>query len=350
MQNAATAPPLAQAAVKSVETQSTPNTVLHWDYFEQIMPTPPIVCGKQLKVLSIGRYRLMARLRVAFVAETVRAAMAGDLLMGVIICSMRCDEFVELLSRPDFKEQIQKWGRRIGFFPPKILSWPLVGKWLSKNIGSTIEGADADYLLGQTELFKKYIADGAPDLSKKFWNEPQEEQLDGSHWSQSVEAVMREYQSWTKGEIDEEPLTKALWDFYKHLEMRGLGRFLSPDEQKDLAVEMTAEQVAEQKVQDEKIRKFLKVRIQGTLDGMDLSSVTPDGTIDAGEISRLRSEVAKRQATLNKKILEIFYTHLRIHTKLDCVAIDGCKSATDTIVNHDHLTPAFSPPGAEREK
>lgn len=257
MPTAATAPPLARAAEESIEPEIT---VLHADYFEQILPAPPVICGRSLKPISIGRYRRMARLKVAFVGEVERPATAGDLLLGVLICSMRCNDFDEAAAHPKFIARIKKWGRKIGFFEPNYFSWPLIGGFLKKKAGARIAAADARYLQEQMALFQKYISEGAPDLSQKFWSQPSDECFSGTHWSQNIESVMREFQNWSSDDIDEQPLTKALWDFYKHLENRGLGRFLSPDEQKELETPLTPEQLKECADQAEKLREFLKKR------------------------------------------------------------------------------------------
>lgn len=260
MNPAAQASPLAQAAEIP---DSAPVTVLNTDYFAQILPDPPTVCGLRLKPLSIGRYRLMARFKVAFVAETNRTAAAGDLLIGALIGSMRCDEFKNFAASPGFSAEIQKWGAQAGFFPRRYFSLSFLQK-LAENtrFGQKQAEKDAHYLLEQIRVFQNYVNEGAPDVSARFWSEPGDGSATGSHWSQSIEAVLREFQGWTREEIDEEPLTKALWDFYKHLENRGLGRFLSDEEAAELQKELTAEEIAQVKANDEKIREFLKERGQ----------------------------------------------------------------------------------------
>ena len=46
-------------------------------------------------------------------------------------------------------------------------------------------------------------------------------------------------------EIDEEPLTKALWDFYKHLENQGQVRAYTDEEKKFIETPLTPDQEAE---------------------------------------------------------------------------------------------------------
>jgi hypothetical protein len=262
MNIAATAPPALEATAVPKEKDagnessdfSLPEAdLLHADYFDQIMPAPPAVCGRQLKVLSIGRYRLMSRFKVAFVAEREGVATAGDLLMGVLICSFSCEEFSEMVSTPNFKSQVQKWGRKMGFFPPRCFSWPMVGKWLHRNIGRVVDEADAQYLLEQTAIFQQYIKDGSK--TPPYWDESPGERVSGAHWSQSIEAVLREFQGWTKQEIDEEPLTKALWDYFKHMENQGMVRLMTDDERRESEKPLAPEKAAEISAWLKKIRE-----------------------------------------------------------------------------------------------
>jgi hypothetical protein len=258
MNTAATAAPLLDATAERTGTSGLPEAeLLHADYFEQIMPAPPIVCGRQLKCLSVGRYRLMSRFKVAFVSETTKIATAGDLLMGVLICSMSCDEFSEMVGQPDFKQQVQKWGRRMGFFPPRCLSWPILGKFLSQNIGQVIAESDAQYLLEQMQIFQQFIKDGSQ--SPPYWDESPGDRISGAHWSQSIEAVLREFQGWTKHEIDEEPLTKALWDYFKHMENQGMVRFMTDDERRAQETPLSPEKASAIKEWLSKIEAAKKV-------------------------------------------------------------------------------------------
>lgn|ERR1039457_1043801 len=258
MNPAATAgPPLATEAAQS---EAGPRiTVLnpHFDYFSEIMPEPPVVCGMRLKPLSIGRYRMMARMKVAFVSEQSVTASAADLLMGVLICSSDCELFARFAAEPGFKKEIERWARKFGFFPYRYFTWTFLDKWVRKWTGDYFANEDAEYLTEQMRLFHDYIREGSPDMSKRFLENLSEGNFSGSHWSQNIEATLREHQGWTKKEIDEEPLPKALWDFYKHQESQGLGRFLSPEEQKQIETPLTPEKIKVATENAEKIREYL---------------------------------------------------------------------------------------------
>lgn len=198
------------------------NTALpdpHQDYFEQIQLAPTTVCGRRLQPLSIGRYRRLKRFGVAFVSDKEEEATARDLMIGVLICSLSADEFVQFVSSPKFEKQLQAWGRKSGFFPPKCFSWPLIGKWLYKACGREVDQADATLLLREIQSFQNYIKENSK--SPRYLDENGEGKPSAAHWSQSIEVVLRSQVGWTKDEIETEPLNKAIWDFYKHMEQQG---------------------------------------------------------------------------------------------------------------------------------
>lgn len=219
-------------------------SVLHGDYFSQIMPEPLVVCGLRLKPLSIGRYRLMSRFNVAFVAENPITANAGDLLMGAIICSMTCDDFTAFVSCKNFKKQLQKWGRKAGLLPPRYFACLGLADWFENTaIGRAIAEKDAAFVLSEMSKFQKYIVEGSSQ--PPYWNEAEGGRVSGAHWSQSIEAVLREFQGWTKDEINEEPLTKALWDYFKHMENSGAVRLMTEGERIESETPEAPEKLAE---------------------------------------------------------------------------------------------------------
>lgn len=226
----------------------------HGDYFDGIFQVPPVVCGLTLKPLSITRYRLMAWRGVAFAADEEREATAGDLLMGVLICSMSVADFKTFAAHPKFKDHVQKWGRKIGFFPPKMFKWPFIGKRLEKFLGDAFAEADFKYLHEQMEVFQKYIMAGSK--APEFWDESPDSKASAAHWSQSIEVVLRGNIGWSQEEIDEEPLSKALQDYFKFMENQGLVRLMSAEESREIATPLTPEQAAEA---NESARRALEI-------------------------------------------------------------------------------------------
>lgn len=214
----------------------------HGDYFAGILPLTPTVCGRVLKPLSIGHYRMMALMNVAFAADEEREALPGDLLMGVLICSMSVDDFMALVAQPDFVDQVKKWGRKIGFFPPKMFGWRIMGRWLEKLCGEVFAEADFKFIAEQSAVFQKYIKDGS--TAPEYWDESPDSKASAAHWSQSIEVVLRGNLNWSEQEVKESPLSKALWDYFKYMENQGLVRLMSKAEARELATPLTPEQAA----------------------------------------------------------------------------------------------------------
>jgi len=226
------------------------------DYFEQIFPVAPVVCGRQLRPLSLGGYRMMAHFKVAFVSETEREATPGDLLVGVLICSMSAEEFLAFASQPDFQKQIQKWGRKVGFFEPLCYSWPLIGWKLRQWLEPAFADTDFKYLSEQIEIFQKYVVESS--RAPEFWDESPDSKVSAAHWSQSVEVTLRGALNWSEKEIESAPLGKALWDYFKHFENLGLVRLMTKEESAEIATPLTPEQQQEAREKAEKVLAYIR--------------------------------------------------------------------------------------------
>jgi len=57
-------------------------------YHDAAFPEPWQVLGLRLRPFSLGHYLKLRRLGCAFVADDTQRATIGDLLLGVIVCSM----------------------------------------------------------------------------------------------------------------------------------------------------------------------------------------------------------------------------------------------------------------------
>lgn len=190
------------------------------DYFQAAIPEPYRILGLRLKPLSLGRYRLLNRFECAFVAEGEAKAGMNDLILGVLICSMRCDEFLQFLESKEFSKSVRAWGRKITS-SPIIGHIPFIGKWWRKNHGFNV--------IQKIGLFKSYI-----EQSSKTPAYAQENEETGgpsaSHWSQAIEVVLRGELGWTAEEINEQPLSKAMADYFKWAENKGILKLLTEEE------------------------------------------------------------------------------------------------------------------------
>jgi hypothetical protein len=190
-------------------------------YFSAAIPEPFRILGLRLKPLSLGRYLILRRFNCAFVDDEEAQAGIPDLLLGLVVCSMRVDEFLAAAESGTLQRDIRKWGRKVC-----PLAWvsllPWVGKFWRKN-----HAGDA---LGKINLFRQYIARGSEIPA--YWDEGASKRGIGGHWTQAVELTLRGELGWTKEEIDEQPLSKALWDYFKWLEGNGAIRLMSDQELK----------------------------------------------------------------------------------------------------------------------
>jgi hypothetical protein len=240
------------AAIPESPAPETPIASLGMGYFEQIMPEPPRICGLALKPLSIGRYRRMKRQNVRFVSEEAveisENDLVGDLLKAVLICSMTCADYDAFIADPASAKEVKRWAQQVGFLPERYYDWGILGKWFVKYIvGERVtqirNERAAAYLLAEMRKFQEYIIAG--QVAPGWMDEATEGRASVVHWSHSIEGVLREKQGWSKEEIDEEPLTKALWDYFKSMENMGLGYILSESEAEELSRKLTPEEEAQ---------------------------------------------------------------------------------------------------------
>jgi hypothetical protein len=189
------------------------------DYFLTAVPEPFQVLGLQLRPLSLGRYRLLHRFQCAFVADGEQSATMGDLIIGALICSMPVEEFLDWAKSPDFARDVRAWGRHVSPWP-WVGRLPGIGKWWRRHWSFS----SREKLI----LFGQYITDGS--TVPLFWDETSSGVIGGGHWSQGVEVALRGEVGWSKQEIDEEPLSKALADYCKWLETKGAIRLMTDEE------------------------------------------------------------------------------------------------------------------------
>lgn len=188
-------------------------------YFEAAIPEPFTILGLRLKPLSLGRYRLLKRFDCGFVADGEVVAKIQDLILGVLICSMACAEFLVFIQSTNFRREMRRWGRRVS--PLSLIGiLPWIGKWWRKRHGFNI--------IEKMKLFQSYIREHTK--APTYTVEGSEGSPSGAHWSQNVEVTLRSELGWSKEEIDEEPISKAISDYFKWLENQGRIRIISEDE------------------------------------------------------------------------------------------------------------------------
>lgn len=138
---------------------------------------------------------------VAFVSEDECNASMDDLFTGIVICGMPCWEFKELLSNGKLEKTLSKWGKKLR-------------KMIRKEKGFNIYEKIA--------LFNRYIQEGQklPWIPLPVQNGEVPETT-RTHWSNSVEVVLRGHLNWDTEDVEENPLTEALLQYFKHMENEG---------------------------------------------------------------------------------------------------------------------------------
>ena len=181
--------------------------------FAATLPEPFTILGLRLLPLSLGRYRLLKRFDSPFVADEEKAItpdiLTKELFFALLICGLPVEEFKILLANP---EKLAREARRFG---------KVAGKWISKTERFSI--------FETFESFKKYLRDGSAMPCHAM-------PKDGgaaesiSHWSHSIEVTLRSKVGWDQHEIDEEPISKALVDFFKLMENEGAVTLMDHDD------------------------------------------------------------------------------------------------------------------------
>ncbi len=189
------------------------------DYFPRCIPDPYRILGLQLLPLSLGRYRLLKRFDCAFVADGPAKADISDLLLGLVICSLRVEEFILMANAGQLAKEVCRWSRKacphswVGLIP-----W--LGKWWRKKHSFNY----AEKIL----LFQEYITEA--QKIPAYRELESNSQSSGAHWSHGVEVTLRSEVGWSREEIDEQPLSKAIGDYFKHCENKGLIQLMTPEE------------------------------------------------------------------------------------------------------------------------
>jgi len=169
------------------------------DYFAATMPEPWQILGLRLRAFSLGHYKLLKRHGCAFVSDGEAAARREDLILGVLICSMKPAEFLEFIESPDYEKDVQEWGAKCGLFD----------------------------LNEKAQMFKDYLE--AHSVMPLYWEE-KTGGTSGAHWSQSIEVCLRSKLGWTDDEINTHPLSKCFADYLKHAENEGAIKLMTPQE------------------------------------------------------------------------------------------------------------------------
>lgn len=173
------------------------------DTFTAAIPEPFQILGLALKPFCLGHYYAMRRFDVAFVSDESCDATVEDLILGVLICSMTPEDFLEFISSATCKEEIKTWGEQIG------LQFDLSEK---------------------VQLFNDYIERASRQPVIIYTGETSGS---GSHWSQTIKYALLN-SGLSLQEATNLPLSEAFALFYKRAEENGVIEFADPELAKQL--------------------------------------------------------------------------------------------------------------------
>jgi len=166
------------------------------DYCRAAIPDPYRILGLRLHPFSLGHYLLLQRFGCACLADAPIARV--DLILGVLICSMRHAEFLAFLEQKNFLREVKRWGKRIGFFE----------------------------LAPKEALFRAYLRASLaePDYIALHPGES------SGDWAQNLKMTLVTRLGYTEPEALDMPLSKALADYYALAESEGMIRLLTPED------------------------------------------------------------------------------------------------------------------------
>ena len=181
--------------------------------FQAALPEPRSILGVRLRPLSIGRYRLLKRFDSPFVAEEGRnvdtiSDATKELFFALIVCGLGVQEFKDLLDSGKLGDECKRFG---------------------KHLRKQIKRAKGFNVIASFGEFQEYVLD-SEEMPWVVLPTDNKGDVSATHWSHGVEVVLRSKLNWTKQEIDEEPLTKALNDYFKYMEGQGAVKLVTHEQ------------------------------------------------------------------------------------------------------------------------
>src|SRR6478736_4938936 len=165
-------------------------------YAHAAIPDPYRILGLRLRPFSLGHFLLLQRFGCGFLSPNPDDAKREDLLLGVLICSMRHKEFLEFLEQKDFAQQIEKWGKDNGLFD----------------------------LPEKSALFSAYLK---ASLTEPNYISIQPSGEENGDWGQSLKMTLMTRLNHSESEALDMPLSQALEDYFKLAASEGLIRLIT---------------------------------------------------------------------------------------------------------------------------
>lgn len=175
-------------------------------YATAALPEPVRLLGLQLRPFSLGHYIKLKRFCCAFVDESTTDATIGDVLLGVLCCSMASDvdpskdEFLLFADSKNFNKQVWKWCRKIR----------------------------RDNIKEKAKLFASYIKRGSE--MPLYWDGENDGAETGASWAHVVYECLVADLGYTPNEALNMPMSRALFDYFRHAERNGAVELMRPED------------------------------------------------------------------------------------------------------------------------
>ena len=180
-------------------------------YIQASLPDLVTILYLDLKPFTLGHYLLMLRHRCAFVDTTNNLGcnieeLTKQLILGLSICHRTHDEFNEWIYSEGWKQWLEEYGNIVREQSEKDKSFNILEKIL---------------------MFRNYIEEGMkfPEATS-----PKGSGKTFTHWTSTVMDTMISKCGYTEKQIlNEVPLRKVLYHFFKYLESNGVLK-IAPEE------------------------------------------------------------------------------------------------------------------------
>jgi hypothetical protein len=217
------------------------------------LPNPYTILGVKLEPYSLGHYLIMQRFDCAFVSDdTNRCGGIEDLLLGIAICSRTYDDFLAFIRddakfdawmkawREHIMSDMYSWYARKSFSVCAYIQgsrlFPKSLKAIAEAFSHTVRTKKTHKInfLHQMMRFRDYTMDGYE--VPKFDELPSKEakNVSGAHWSQSIIHILTSEVGYTFSEAVNMPLSKAIFEYFKCLENKGVIKLMEDDDISDI--------------------------------------------------------------------------------------------------------------------
>ncbi len=165
------------------------------DFLKAAVPDPVTCLGVRLRPLSLGSLILLQRFDNAYLTGKVPRGTFGDLLQGVLVCSLPFADAQAALSDPDLSRDLARWG------------WKLQGGWLrwtkKRRLAFSLRVARAGL------IFQQHLDAGLKYPFTKVERGPEKEI--GSPWVMFTLTALMEDLKQPKNEALDQPLAFSRW-------------------------------------------------------------------------------------------------------------------------------------------